>query len=83
MDTRDWIGLSVIFYVAVVLLIVLKRTLLIDALAAWVFVAGRVLHTGVQTLTSNVRLRGAVFMINFLGLAVLLAHLAWLTIPEW
>ena len=68
--------LPAIFYAVVVLLIVLRQTLLIDVLAAWAFVAGRVAHTGVQTLTSNVRLRGMVFMINFLGLAVLVAHLA-------
>jgi hypothetical protein len=36
---------------------------------AWVFVIGRVLHTGVQTLTDNVVLRGMVFSINFLALA--------------
>ncbi|WP_439637126.1 MAPEG family protein [Oceanicaulis sp.] len=35
---------------------------------AWVFVIGRVLHTGVQTLTDNVVLRGIVFSINFLAL---------------
>jgi hypothetical protein len=34
---------------------------------AWVFVVGRVLHTGVQVLTANIRLRGIVFTINFLA----------------
>jgi hypothetical protein len=34
---------------------------------AWVFVGGRLLHTGVQIFTRNVRLRGAVFTINFLA----------------
>ena len=34
---------------------------------AWVFVAGRVLHSAVQILPRNVRLRGAVFTINFLA----------------
>lgn len=34
---------------------------------AWVFVGGRVLHSGVQILTRNVRLRGVVFTINFLA----------------
>ncbi|AKS41600.1 MAPEG family protein [Wenzhouxiangella marina] len=34
---------------------------------AWVFVAGRILHSVVQVLTGNVRLRGLVFMINFLA----------------
>lgn len=36
---------------------------------AWLFFVGRVLHTGVQTLTGNVPLRGAVFTVNFLALA--------------
>jgi hypothetical protein len=34
---------------------------------AWVFVAGRVVHSLVQILTANVRLRGLVFMINFVA----------------
>ena len=34
---------------------------------AWIFVAGRVLHSGVQILTRNVRLRGLIFTINFLA----------------
>jgi hypothetical protein len=36
-------------------------------LLAWVFVLGRLAHSGVQVLTSNVRLRGLVFTINFLA----------------
>jgi hypothetical protein len=40
-----------------------------DIALAWLFVAGRVLHTGVQTMTGNVPLRGAVFAVNFLALA--------------
>ncbi|MFC3715821.1 MAPEG family protein [Luteimonas soli] len=34
---------------------------------AWVFVAGRVVHSAVQILARNVRLRGIVFTINFLA----------------
>lgn len=34
---------------------------------AWLFVAGRVLHSAVQILTRNVRLRGIVFTLNFLA----------------
>ncbi len=34
---------------------------------AWLFVAGRVLHSAVQILTCNVRLRGIVFTLNFLA----------------
>lgn len=32
---------------------------------AWLFVFGRVVHSGVQILTANIRLRGLVFTINF------------------
>lgn len=34
---------------------------------AWIFIAGRVLHSLVQILTSNVCLRGIVFTVNFLA----------------
>jgi|SRR5690606_24726864 len=34
---------------------------------AWVFVVGRVVHSAVQILTGNVRLRGVVFTVNFLA----------------
>jgi len=34
---------------------------------AWIFIAGRILHSAVQILTRNVRLRGVVFTINFLA----------------
>ena len=47
-----------------------------DVAAAWIFLAGRVIHTLVQTLTDNVRLRGLVFTINFLAVTALMAHVA-------
>lgn len=34
---------------------------------AWVFVFGRLIHSCVQIFTSNVRLRGIVFTINFVA----------------
>lgn len=34
---------------------------------AWVFVLGRALHSLVQILTGNIRLRGMVFTVNFLA----------------
>jgi hypothetical protein len=68
--------LPVIFYATVVLLIALNKVTTIDLIAAWVFIAGRVIHTLVQTLTDNVPLRGQVFLINFAGVAVLVAHVA-------
>ncbi|GAB4193554.1 MAG: hypothetical protein Tsb002_24130 [Wenzhouxiangellaceae bacterium] len=39
----------------------------VDLLLAWIFVVGRFLHSGVQILTTNIRLRGMVFTINFLA----------------
>ena len=47
-----------------------------DVAAAWIFLGGRVIHTLVQTLTDNVRLRGLVFTINFAGVTALMAHVA-------
>jgi len=34
---------------------------------AWLFVAGRVIHSCVQVFTTNIRLRGAVFTVNFIA----------------
>ena len=56
--------LPVIFYAIVVLLVATHNVTLTDVIVAWVFVAGRVIHTLVQTLTDNVPLRGQVFLIN-------------------
>jgi hypothetical protein len=66
------------FYAITVLLVALGKVTLVDLVAAWVFVLGRVIHTLVQTLTDNVPLRGQVFMINFLAVLVLAAHVALL-----
>ena len=51
-----------------------------DVAAAWVFLAGRVLHTTVQVLTVNVALRGQIYMINFLAIVALMGHVAWLVL---
>lgn len=67
------------FHVACVLLIVLQVRDPMAPMLAWVFIAGRILHSGVQILTTNVRLRGLVFTINFLavlGLWLLLLRAA-------
>ncbi len=44
-------------------------------LLSWAFVFGRVLHSGVQILTNNVRLRGIVFTINFVAVLGMFAFL--------
>src|SRR5215204_6010782 len=66
--------LPVIFYALVVLLVALDRVTMVDVGAAWVFVFGRLVHSAVQTLTDNVKLRGQVFMISFVAVLVLAGH---------
>ena len=72
--------LPVIFYAVVVLLVATNNVTLIDVIAAWVFVAGRVIHTLVQTLTDNVPLRGQVFLINSIAVVVLVGHVVVLAL---
>jgi hypothetical protein len=52
----------------------------IDVAATVLFLFGRVVHTLVQTLTDNVALRGQVFVINFVGICALMAHVALLAL---
>lgn len=55
-----------LFYVAC-LLLMLSDSIPFSVGLAWIFVAGRVLHSVVQIFTTNVRLRGVVFTINFVA----------------
>ncbi|MET0288833.1 MAG: MAPEG family protein [Pseudoxanthomonas sp.] len=64
------------FHVACVLLLLQGATGPLVIGLAWVFIAGRVLHSAVQILTCNVRLRGLVFTVNFLAVLALWALLA-------
>jgi hypothetical protein len=48
--------------------------------SAWLFVVGRLVHSYVQVLTTNVRLRGMVFTINF---AAVLAMWLYLLLVSW
>jgi hypothetical protein len=67
----------VIFYAVCVLMIATRQVAWIDVVAAWTFVAGRLIHSAVQTMTDDVPLRGRVFMISFVALVALTAHVAW------
>lgn len=51
-----------------------------DVLAGWLFLAGRVLHTLVQTRTTNVALRGRVFLLTVVAVILLMGHLLALTL---
>ncbi|RNF82186.1 MAPEG family protein [Montanilutibacter psychrotolerans] len=54
------------FHVACLILLQFQPSSAAVALA-WIFVIGRLLHSAVQILTGNVRLRGVVFTVNFLA----------------
>lgn len=55
------------FHITCVLLIVFGNNDSLQLWLAWIFVAGRLIHSAVQILTNNIRLRGLVFTINFLA----------------
>ena len=55
------------FYAACLLLIHYQSTSSNAVALAWIFIAGRLIHSFVQIFTTNVRLRGLVFTINFLA----------------
>ena len=55
------------FYAACLLLQQLGAVTQATVALAWVFLAGRVIHSLVQIGTTNIRLRGLVFTINFLA----------------
>ncbi|HSD16607.1 MAG TPA: MAPEG family protein [Thermomonas sp.] len=57
----------VLFYAACLLQIQLGTTSQAAVTLAWVFIAGRVIHSLVQICTTNIRLRGLIFTINFLA----------------
>ena len=62
------------FHAACLVLMQMQSSNPIAVVLAWIFVVGRVLHSAVQILTRNIRLRGLAFTINFvavLGLWVL------------
>jgi hypothetical protein len=65
-----------LFFHVACLLLMQSHTSGVAAIAlAWVFVAGRIVHSAVQIATRNVRLRGIVFTINFLAVLGLWALL--------
>jgi hypothetical protein len=66
--------LPMFFHAAILVILLADAAGPFDHAMAWIFVAGRLAHTAVQTLGDNVALRGKVFMINVLGVMGLLAH---------
>jgi hypothetical protein len=66
-----------LFYVACMLLHLLDAIGQETVALAWLFVVGRFLHTCVQVGTTNVRLRGAVFTVNFLAVLGMWVFVSW------
>jgi hypothetical protein len=66
-NLRNQFEWPLLFYVACLLLIQTGNASHAAVVLAWIFVGGRLLHSAVQILTANIRLRGLVFMINFLA----------------
>lgn len=57
----------VLFYVACLILMQFPVVPKAAIFLCWLFIIGRLVHSAVQILTTNVRLRGIVFTINFLA----------------
>jgi hypothetical protein len=63
------------FYAACLVLMQRPTVGHLDVSLAWIFVLGRLAHSGIQILTTNVRLRGVVFTANFLAVLAMWAVL--------
>jgi hypothetical protein len=64
-----------LFFHAACLLLMQYEVSAVSVALAWAFIAGRLLHSAVQILTINIRLRGLIFTINFLAVLGLWAVL--------
>ena len=64
-----------LFYVGCVLIISIGSVDSFQVFFAWLFVIGRVIHSCIQILTTNIRFRGAVFTINFIAVVCMWVRL--------
>lgn len=71
------------FYVACMVLALQGAESPLALALAWLFVAGRVVHAAVQIATTNLRLRGAVFTLNFLAVLGMWAVIAVRAVRVW
>lgn len=56
-----------LFFYAACLILLQSEMSRFSLVLAWIFVIGRVLHSLVQILTINIRLRGVIFTVNFVA----------------
>jgi len=61
-------------WIGALILILTSHVTALDLAAAWLFLAGRLIHSAVQCTGDNVGLRGKVFVINFAGVLWLMGH---------
>lgn len=61
-------------------LIMAEAVTSLDVAAAWLFLAGRLIHSWVQCSGDDVKLRGRVFVINFLGVLWLMGRAFWVVL---
>jgi hypothetical protein len=66
-----------LFFHAACLILQLTQVSAAAVVLAWSFIGGRLLHSAVQILTRNVRLRGIVFTLNFLAVLALWLLVLW------
>jgi hypothetical protein len=79
-NLRNQFEWPLLFYVACLLFLQQGVANHIAVVLAWIFVGGRMLHSAVQILTGNIRLRGLVFMVNFLAVLGLWALIVQSTV---
>ena len=67
----------VFFHLAALTLWLSEMVSQLDLILAWIFVAGRVIHTLIHAFTTNVITRGLVFSINFTAVCGLWLSFLW------
>ncbi len=66
-NLRNQFEWPILFYLICVFLVIEHSSDPLQISLAWLFVAGRVLHSFVHIILNNIRLRGIVFSINFVA----------------
>ncbi len=63
--------LPMLFYALIALLFATDQITTLQVVFAWIFLAGRIVHTVVQEWSDDVQMRGRVFTINYLALSAM------------
>ena len=69
-----------LFYTCCLLIIHSNSADGFQSVLAWLFVVGRVIHSAVQIFTNDIRLRGAVFTINFVAVLIMWIRLVLIVV---